>query len=116
MPKWHFRPRHRDCLLNETAIAARQTMDLKDRLSAMLGADKPFLQPVLAVPFGFTEGDACGGKVWLAHQDNILGRVAPDGAPKRLGREQIERIAKAVDMLQSTAADVCQRRAPAASK
>jgi hypothetical protein len=92
-----------------------QTMALKDRLAAILGDDVPFLQPVLAVPFGFTEGNACGGKVWLVHQDDILNCLAPDGAPKRLSRAQIERIAKAVDMLQSTAADIYQRPAPAPS-
>jgi hypothetical protein len=82
----------------------------------MLGDDVPFLQPVLAVPFGFTEGNACGEKVWLAHHENILDCLAPDEAPRRLSRGQIERIARAVDMLQSTAADIYQRPAPAAPR
>lgn len=58
---------------------------------------------------------ACGGTVWLVHQDNILSTLAPDDAPKRLSGPQIERIAKAIDMLKSTAADIYQRPAPAPS-
>jgi hypothetical protein len=36
------------------------------------------VQAVSAVPLGFSKGDACGGKVWLVHQDEISGRIAPE--------------------------------------
>jgi hypothetical protein len=62
-----------------------------------MGADVPWVQPVLAVPLGFTEGAACGGKVWLAHQDDLTERLAPERSPKRLNKRQVERTVAVLD-------------------
>jgi hypothetical protein len=55
--------RHNGQLSPFAQQALRQTMALRDRLNALMGRDVPWVQAVLAVPLGFTEGDACGGKV-----------------------------------------------------
>jgi hypothetical protein len=47
----------------------------------------------------------------VPHQENMLDRLAPDGATKRLAKQQVERIAAAIGMLQSSAAEVYQRPA-----
>lgn len=89
--------------------AMRQAMNLKDRLGVAMGRDVPWVQPILAVPLGYTEQDACGGKVWLVHQDNLIDRIAPEGAPTKLSAEQRSRTVKTLEMLESTAADVYRR-------
>jgi hypothetical protein len=94
--------------------AMRQTMDLKDRLAVAMGRDVPWVQSVLAVPFGFTEADAKGGNVWLVHQENINDRIAPENGAKRLDKQQIARTVKVLEMIQSGAADVYQRPATVA--
>lgn len=91
--------------------ALRSALDLKDRLQVALGKDVPWVQPVLAVPFGFTQADACGGKVWLVHQENTAERLAPEAAPDRLTEQQIERAVKVLEMIQNTAADIFRRPA-----
>jgi hypothetical protein len=90
----------------------RQTMDIKDRLAVAMGKDVPWVQTVLAVPFGYTERDACGGKVWLVHQENILDRLAPEGAPRKLTEQQITRVVKVLEMIQQGAAEIYQRPEP----
>jgi hypothetical protein len=87
-------------------------MRLRARLEALMGADVPWVQPVLAVPLGFTEGAACGGKVWLAHQDDLTERLAPERSPKRLNKRQVERTVAVLEMIQKGAAKV-YRRLPA---
>jgi len=92
--------------------AMRQAMNLKDRLSAIMGDGVPFIQPVLALPIGYTEGNACGGKVWLVHQWDIVKRLAPDPPRgKQLTAPDIERTVKALEMLETRAADVYKRPA-----
>ncbi|HVT89963.1 MAG TPA: nuclease-related domain-containing protein [Tepidisphaeraceae bacterium] len=87
-----------------------QTMNLKDRLEVLMGKDVPFIQPVLAVPFGYTEHDACGNKVKLVHMENITERLAPlEGSPKKLSKDQIARVVKVMEMIQEGAADVYVR-------
>ena len=92
--------------------ASAQAMRLKDRLGAMMGADVPWVQPVLAVPFGFVEGDACG-KVWIVHQEDIARRLAPEEGPERLKQDQVARMANVLEMIQASAADVYRRATPA---
>ena len=89
--------------------AIGQAMNLKDRLAAMLGSDVPWIQPVLAVPFGFIEGDACGGKVWVVYQEDLKDRLAPEEGPKKLDPEQVARVAKVLELIQSSAAEVYRR-------
>jgi hypothetical protein len=89
--------------------ALHQTLRLKDRLAALMGNDLPWLQPILALPFGYTEGDACGGKVWLVHQWDIADRLAPEDGPKKLNKQQVGRVVKVLEMIQEGAAGVYQR-------
>jgi hypothetical protein len=102
---------------NELSPFARQaqgqTLALRKRLEALMGHDVPWVQPVLAVPLGFVQGDACGGKVWLAHQDNLISRLAPDQGPKRLSPKQVARAVTVLTMIQAAAADVYVRPAVA---
>jgi hypothetical protein len=91
--------------------ALRQTMDLVSWFRQAMRADVPYVQCVLAVPLGFTEGEACGGKVWLAHQHEILRRLAPEQARRRLDNKQISRTVKVLEMIEQNAASVF-RRAP----
>jgi hypothetical protein len=90
----------------------RQTMELKDRLTALLGSDVPWIEAVLAVPFGWTEGETRGSKFWLVHQDNIVEQLAPGDGPKKLTPQQVQRVVKAMEMIQESAAEVFERPAP----
>jgi hypothetical protein len=74
-----------------------------------MGTDVPWVQAVLALPFGYTYGDGCGGTVWLVHQDDIVERLAPEKASKRLSKQQIARIAKSLELIQDGAAEVYER-------
>ncbi len=89
-----------------------QSAELKKKLDVVMGTPVRWVQAVLAVPFGFTQGDSMGNKYWLVHQENLLQTIAPDPLPKyrrNLDSQQIERIAKALEMLQVSAADVYER-------
>jgi hypothetical protein len=94
--------------------AMAKAMQMKDRLAALMGDDVPWVQPVLALPFGFIQGDACGGKVWTVHQFDMVDRLMPHDGPRRLTKEQVKRATDALDMIQRSAATVYQRPAPAA--
>lgn len=95
--------------------AQRQTMNLRQRLESLMGRDVPdWVQPVVAVPFGYTEHDPFEGKVWLVNAEEIVGRIAPDKVTKRLAGGQVERVAKVLEMLQAGAADAYERPAPQA--
>ena len=96
--------------------ALGQAMGFKDRFAAVMGGNVPWVQAVLAVPFGFTDGgDACGGKVWVVHQEDLTDRLAPEGAAAKLNKGEVERAVKAIEMIQQNAASVYQRPAPAAA-
>ncbi len=88
--------------------AMHQAMKLKDRLAALMGDGTPWIQPVLALPFGFLKGRALGGKVWLVHQDDILKKVSRDDSVK-LDRRTIDRAVKAMTMIAADAADLYVR-------
>lgn len=94
--------------------ALRQAMNLVERLKAALGADVPWVQAVLALPFGYIDNDACGGKVWLAHADNLADRLAPEGGPRKLKPKQVERVVKVMEMIAASAAEIYRR--PEATK
>ena len=88
----------------------RQTMTLRGRLEVAMGRDVPaWVQPVLAVPFGYTEHDPFEGKVWLVNAEDIIGRIAPDPLTKRLSGGQVGRIVKVLEMIQANAADAYER-------
>jgi len=65
----------------------------------------PWVQSVLAVPFGFTTNDACDGKVWLVHQENVVDRLAPEKGLEKLTKQQIARTVKVLEMIQAGAAE-----------
>jgi len=84
-------------------------MNLRKRLEANMGNNVPFVQPVLALPIGWTDGDACGGKVWLVHQWDIGKRLAPENGPKKLDKKQVERTAKVMAIIAQSAEAVYER-------
>lgn len=98
------------------ADVKRQAMNLVSRLKAAMGNDVPWVQPVLATPFGYTEGDPFNGKVWLVHADDLIERIAPEKAdsrsPKPLTAEQVRRVVGLLEMIQTGAAEIYQRPAP----
>jgi nuclease-like protein len=79
--------------------AMRQAMWVKDLLAEEMNGRAPWIQPVLAVPFGFTERDACDGKVLLVHQYDINERIAPENLPKELDKEKIQRVVGILEVL-----------------
>ena len=92
--------------------AMRQAMTLRDRLAALMGKDVPFVQPVLAVPFGYVEGAACGGKVWVRHQDDITSRIAPKDTRRRLSEKEVAPLVGVLEMFEKDArySTAAQRR------
>ena len=64
---------------------------------------------MLAVPLGYTEADAMGGTVWLAHQDNLIKRLEPEDALKVLTQSQVSRIVTALELIEPSAATIYQR-------
>jgi hypothetical protein len=89
--------------------ALRQTMDLVDWFKQAMRSNIPYVQGVLAVPLGFTKADACDGKVWLVHQENLISRLAPKKAQRKLDQQQITRTVKVLEMIEQNAASVFQR-------
>lgn len=101
---WNNRP----CLFARDAL--RQASNLAERLRAMLGGETPWVQAILALPFGYVEHDACGGRVWLVHAETVVERlVAAERGRKPLTTLQIERVVKAMEMLTADAAKVYRR-------
>lgn len=87
-------------------------MALRDRLAALMGGEVPWVQAVLAVPLGFVDGDprgACGGKVWVVHQEDLPDRLAGERVPARLDKAQVGRLVDVLSMLQANAAKVYRR-------
>lgn len=90
--------------------ALRQASSLAERLRAMLGVETAWVQAVLAVPFGYVDHDACGGRVWLVYAETVVERLlATERGPRTLNAKQIERVVKAMEMITADAANVYQR-------
>jgi len=89
--------------------AVRQAANLGERLKAALGADVPWVQAVLALPFGYIDADACGGRVWLAHADSLIRRIAPERGTRKLDKAQVTRIVRVLEMIAETAAEIYRR-------
>ncbi len=92
--------------------ALRQAMNLKDRIGVAMGSDVPWVQSVLALPFGYIEGDARRDKVWLVHQENILDCLVPDDGPRRLSKSQLARTIAVLEEIQCHAAHIYRRPVP----
>lgn len=86
--------------------AQRLAMQLKDRLAGICGKI-PWIQPVLIVPFVFIDFPTRQQKAWVVHEDN-LPEVFTDG-PIVLKAEDVERYAKAMDMIAEHAKEVFRR-------
>lgn len=84
-----------------------QAMQLHDRLQAMMGADVPFVQAVLALPLAFIACLRQQGRVLVVHQDELLDAI--ELGSKKLSASQIDRCAKVLDMLQQSAAHLFQK-------
>jgi hypothetical protein len=103
---------------NEPSPIARQAIaqaaEVASRLRVGMGREVPWVQAVLAVPHGYVKGDAAGGKVWVAHQDDLVKRLAPEGRSRKLTNEQVARVVAVMKMIQENAAAVYQRPPEAA--
>lgn len=86
--------------------AQRLAMQLKDRLAGICGKI-PWIQPVLMAPFAFIDFPTRQQKAWVVHEDN-LPEVFTDG-PIVLKTEDVERFAKAMDMIAEHAKEVFRR-------
>jgi diacylglycerol kinase len=94
--------------------ALRQTMTLQDRLKALLGSEVPWVQSVLAVPFGYTEGRTTRqGKVWVVDMETLIHKLAPADGVRRLEKSQIARVVKALEMLAAGSRHVFKAAEPA---
>jgi hypothetical protein len=89
--------------------AQRQAMNLRDRLGAIMGADVPYVTPLLAVPFGYVDSDAMSGQVIVAHAEDLTDRIAPVDVPRKQSADMIARTVKAMEMIQSGAAAAYRR-------
>jgi len=74
-----------------------QAMALRERLRGLLGADVPYVNAVLAVPLANVDFSGPQQNVWVLHQHDLLTTIT--NAPKRLDWAEVERIAKALEML-----------------
>jgi hypothetical protein len=72
--------------------ALGQTMELVSRLQALLGADVPYVQSVLAVPFGYVTHPEKSHRVWILHQENMTDVLEQEGKQKRLSKKETERL------------------------
>ncbi|HEV7298640.1 MAG TPA: nuclease-related domain-containing protein [Tepidisphaeraceae bacterium] len=93
----------------------RQTMNLRDRLDAIMGKDVPWIQSVLALPLGWTENDAFGGQVWVVNAEDMIDRIAPEKPSTKLGADLVKRLVKAMEMIQANAAEAHRRPDAAAA-
>lgn len=65
-----------------------------------VGADVPYVNAVLAVPLAYVDFSGPQQNVWVLHQHDLLETIA--NAPKRLERAEVERVAKALEMLRQS--------------
>jgi hypothetical protein len=93
-------------LITDTRARAAE---LKKRLTAVMGADVQFVEAVLAVPFCYVDFQNPQCNAWVLHKEDLVSTI--ESRPKKLAKEQIARLVKAVEMLASHASDVYQRPA-----
>lgn len=87
--------------------AQRLAMQLKDRLAGICGKI-PWIQPVLMVPFAYIDFPTRQQKAWVVHEDN-LPEVFTDG-PIVLKADDVQRYAKAMEMIAENASEVFRTR------
>jgi hypothetical protein len=80
----------------------------------MMGTEVPWVQPVVAVPFAWVDGDALGGQVIVAHSETLTDRIAPERSspewrPRKLSAQQIGRLIETLTLIAADAAAVYQR-------
>lgn len=89
-----------------------QAMKLRDRLTALLGEDVPFVNAVLAVPHGYVAFSGPRRNVWVLNETDLTDVM--ERAPQRLDGRQVRRLVECVSMLDRSAAAVYLRPAPPA--
>jgi hypothetical protein len=85
---------------------AGQAIELRRRLAALMNADGPYVNAVLAVPFARVEFSGPRHNVWVLHQDDLLRTL--ETAPPRLTDRQVQAYVKALEMLAGSALDVAR--------
>ncbi len=74
-------------------------MELRSRLEALMGADVPYVQAVLAAPFAWVAYSAKSQRVWVLHQENLSDTLQDEAKQKRLDAKAIARTAEAIEVL-----------------
>ena len=88
-------------LLEQTFM---QAMNLRDRLKFGMGADVPFVVPVLAVPFMFVAFQSPQRNVWVVHQGDLTDVM--EKAPNKMSKDEVKRCVTALEMLEKNAATI----------
>ncbi len=86
-------------LCEHVPAALGQAMELAERMRALMGADVPWVQAILAAPFGYVDYPERKHKVWVLHQENLTDALAAEGKKKVLTTAQVERCVQVVGML-----------------
>lgn len=84
-----------------------RAVELKKRLSALMGEDVPYVVAVLAVPFCYVEAAGAVQDVLILHQENLVETL--EKRRRTLSSEQIARCVKALTDLASDARDTYRR-------
>ena len=74
-------------------------MELRGRLEALMGADTPYVQAILAAPFAWVAYPEKQQRVWVLHQENLRDTLENEAKQKRLDAKAIARTAESIDLL-----------------
>jgi hypothetical protein len=91
--------------------AAKQAADLHDRLQALMGADTPWVQSILAAPFAYTDLPEKSQTTWILHQENLADTLESEAKKNRLSGPQLQRALHSIQTLAQNA-EKLYRRAP----
>jgi len=92
--------------------ALGQALELRSRLEALMGADVPFVQAILAAPFAYTDFAETSQTVWVLHQENLSDTLEREAKKKRISAEQVRRTLRSVETLASNAEKLYRKPLP----
>ena len=84
-----------------------QAMQVRERMAALVGADVPFVTPILAVQQAFVAFGVPQKGVWLLTQEDLTKVI--EGGGKRLTKQMISRCVNAWKMLLNTRPELYRR-------
>ena len=91
--------------------AFMQAIELREKLAAIMGADVPFVNAVLAVPLAFVALRNPHRNVWVLHHDDLVKTI--EQGPKRMTKAQISRCVEVLEILQENARRLYKTPVPA---